>query len=135
VTNGGDSFGGSPPFLFLTRALTPVGSDGALANVPHDGPLPLEALRDLIAIARALYAAFGTMGPGYGAQRTKLAAIGSKLGRALEKAQKGGPGTWNHRTAWLMAEDATRELGELVDIYLPAKVLITAAGDRLLKKR
>lgn len=103
--------------------------------MPHDGPIPLDVLRDLIALARALYAAFGTMGPGYGVQRTKLAGIGGKLTRALEKAQKGGPGTWNHKTAWLMAEEATKELGELVDVYMPAKVLITATGERLLKKR
>ena len=35
------------------------------------------------------------------------------LGRALDKAEKG---TWQHRTAWLMAEDATRELGKLGDV-------------------
>ena len=103
--------------------------------MPHDGQLPLEVVRDLIALARALYAAFGAMVPGYGAQRTKLAGIGSKLARALEKAQKGGPGTWNHKTAWLMAEEATKELGELVDVFMPAKALIKATGERLLRKR
>jgi hypothetical protein len=34
-----------------------------------------------------------------------------------------------------MAEEATKELGQLVDVYLPAKALITAGGERLLKKR
>jgi len=103
--------------------------------VPHDGPIPLDALRDLIALCRALYLTFKGMGKGYDKQLTQLAQIGAKLGRALDKAEKGGAGTWNHRTAWLMAEEATKELGTVVDVYLPAKALITASGERLLKKR
>jgi hypothetical protein len=103
--------------------------------VPHEGPIPLDALRDLIALTRALYVTFKGMGKGYDTQLAKLSAIGAKLTRALDKAQKGGPGTWNHRTAWLMAEEATAELGGVVDVYLPAKALITASGERLLKKR
>jgi hypothetical protein len=115
--------------------LTPPRRGRHLDDVPHDGPIPLDALRDLIALARALYATFKGMGKGYDAQVTKLAQIGTKLNRALEKAQKGGPGTWNHRTARLMAEDATRELGDVVDVYLPAKVVIQAATARLAAKR
>jgi hypothetical protein len=115
--------------------LTPRRSGRVLANVPHDGPLPLDTLRDLIGLARALYVAMGKMGPAYAEPRSKVMAVGVKLRRALDKARKGGPGTWNHRTAWLMAEDATRELGELVDVFLPAKKLITATSERLLKKR
>lgn len=106
-----------------------------VSPVPHDGPLPLDALRDLIALCRAFYVTFRSLGRGYDAQLTQLTQIGAKLRRALEKAQKGGPGTWNHRTAWLLAEEATRELGQVVDVYLPAKALITASGERLLKKR
>lgn len=104
-------------------------------NVPHDGPIPLEALQDLIALTRALYVTFKGLGKGYDRQLAQLAQIGAKLTRALDKAQKGGPGTWNHRTAWLMAEEATKELGDVVDVFLPAKALITASGERLLKKR
>ena len=103
--------------------------------MPHDGQIPLDALRDLISLARALYITFRGLGKGYDAQIGKLAQVGAKLARALDKAQKGGPGTWNHKTAWLLAEEATKELGELVDVYLPAKALITATGERLLKKR
>jgi hypothetical protein len=106
-----------------------------MVGVPHDGPLPLDALRDLIALCRALYVTFRGMGKGYDTQLHQLAQIGAKLSRALDKAQKGGPGTWNHRTAWLMAEEATKELGQVVDVYLPAKAVITASGERLLKKR
>ena len=106
-----------------------------LGSVHHDGPIPLDARRDLLALCRALFVTFKGMGKGYDKQLNQLAQIGSKLSRALEKAQKGGPGTWNHRTAWLMAEEATKELATVVDVYLPAKALITASGERLLKKR
>jgi hypothetical protein len=100
-----------------------------------DAPLPLDALRDLIALTRTLYVTFRGLGKGYDTQLAQLTQIGTKLQRALEKAQKGGPGTWNHKTAWVMAEEATAELGRVVDVFLPAKALITASGERLLKKR
>jgi hypothetical protein len=103
--------------------------------VPHEGPIPLDALTDLIALTRALYVTFKGMGKGYDQQLAALTAIGTKLARALDKAKKGGPGTWNHTTAWLMAEQATLELGQVVDVYLPAKAVITASGERLLKNR
>jgi hypothetical protein len=103
--------------------------------VSIDDPIPLDALRDLIALCRTLFVTYRGLGKGYDFQLAKLTQIGSKLSRALDKAQKGGAGTWNHRTAWIMAEDATKELGQLVDLYLPAKALITASGERLLRKR
>jgi len=103
--------------------------------VPHDGPIPIDALQDLIALCRLLYVTFKGLGSGYDRQLAQLTQIGSKLSRALDKAPKGGPGTWNHRTAWLMAEEATKELGEVVDVFLPAKAVITASGERLLRKR
>ena len=103
--------------------------------MPYDGPIPIDALKDLIALCRVLYVTFRGLGTGYDTQIAKLTQIGTKLQRALDKSQKGGPGTWNHRTAWMMAEEATAELGELVDVFLPAKALITASGERLLKKR
>jgi hypothetical protein len=103
--------------------------------MPNDEPFPAEAARDLLGLARSLYVAFGKMGPAYETQRTKLAAIGSKLSRAIDKARKGGPGTWNQNTAWLMAEEAAKDLGELVDVYFPARQLIKATGDRISRKR
>lgn len=104
-------------------------------TLPHDEQIPLEALRDLLALCRAFYVTFRGLGKGYDTQLSQLTAIGAKLARALEKAQKGGPGTWNHKTAWLLAEEATQELGQVVDVFLPAKALITASRERLLRKR
>jgi hypothetical protein len=102
--------------------------------VPNDEPFPRETVRDLIGIARALYLALHALGPTYANQLSRVAAVGSKLARALDKASKGGPGTWNQTTAWIMAEQAAKELGELVDVYLPAKALISASGSRLKKR-
>ena len=96
-----------------------------------DLPFPKEVVRDLIGITRALYVAFKGMGPAYADQLSRVTQIGAKLSRALEKGQKGGPGTWNSNTATLMAEQAAKELGSMVDAYLPAKVLIKAASGRL----
>lgn len=115
--------------------LTPAAAGSVLGSVPHDGPIPLDALRDLIALARSFYVTFKGMGKGYDKQVTQLTQIGTKLSRALDRAQKGGPGTWNHRTAWLLAEEATKELGDVVDVYVPAKALIAASAERLLRKR
>lgn len=104
--------------------------------MPHDAPVPLDALRDLIALTRAFYVTFKGMGAGYDKQLQKLAQIGAKLSRALERAEaRNVPGTWDHTTAWALAEEATKELGEVVDVFLPAKALITASGERLLKRR
>lgn len=103
--------------------------------MPNEEPFPFEAVRDLIGIARALYLAFKGMGPAYVTHMGKVASIGNQLQRAVEKAKKGGPGTWNHTTAWLMAEQAAKDLGTLVDKYMPATVLIRASGERLARKR
>jgi hypothetical protein len=80
----------------------------------------------MIAPCRSLYVTFKGMGQGYDKQLEQLTKVGSKLNRALEKAQ--GIGDWNRKMAWILAEEATKELGEVVDVYLPAKALITASG-------
>jgi hypothetical protein len=99
---------------------------------PYDEPIPLDALRDLIALTRSLYVTYRGLGQGYETQLERLRHIGGKLHRALEKAQ--GIGSWNRQTAWLLAEEATEELGQLIDVYLPAKAVVTASGERLLKR-
>lgn len=102
--------------------------------VRNNGQLPVEVVRDLLGIARALYSAMSGMGPAYSDQLFKLKGIGYQLQLALEKAAKGGPGTFSHRTAWLIAEKAAQDLAGLIDHYVPAKLLITATGERLARK-
>jgi hypothetical protein len=104
------------------------------AAVPNDGPLPVEVVRDLLGIARAMYAAFQSMGAEYETHLLKLRGIGYQLQLSLEKAKQGGPGTFPHRSAWLIAEKAAADLGALVDKYMPAQLLIKATGERLSKR-
>lgn len=105
-----------------TSPLTPGRGRFEVDGLPTDDPpFPFEAARDLVGIAHALYAAFNAMGKGYDTQLNRVSSIGILLTRAIEKPQKGGPG-----------EQA--DLGELVDVYLPAKQLIAASGGRLRKR-
>jgi hypothetical protein len=48
-----------------------------LEPCPHDGPIPLDALRDMIALTRALYVTFRGMGKGCDRQLAQLTQIGS----------------------------------------------------------
>jgi hypothetical protein len=102
--------------------------------LPNDAQLPVEVVRDLLGIARAMYAAFQSMGPEYQTHLHKLSGIGYQLQLALEKAKQGGPGTFAMRSAWLISEKAAADLASLVDKYMPAQVLIRATGERLAKK-
>jgi hypothetical protein len=105
-----------------------------MAAVPSDAQIPIESLRDLLGLARAVYATLAGMGPAYSDQLFRLRGIGYQLTLALERASQGGPGTFPHRAAWLIAEKAVEDLGALVAEDLPAKALITASGERLLNK-
>jgi hypothetical protein len=99
------------------------------------GSVVTQALvREFIGIARALYAAFIEMGPAYDDQRDKLRGIGYQLQLALQRAGEGGPGTFKHRAAWLMATKAADDLMAMVDVYLPARTLLKATSERLAKK-
>lgn len=102
--------------------------------MPNDGQLPVEVVRDLLGIARAMYAAFAEMGPEYKDHMFRLRGIGFQLQLALDKAAKGGPGTFAMRSAWLISEKAAADLGALVDKCMPAQLLIRATGERLAKK-
>ncbi len=102
--------------------------------MPNDVQLPVDVVRDLLGIARAMYAAFREMGPEYKDHMFRLRGIGAQLQLALDKAKQGGPGTFPHRSAWLIAEKASKDLGALVDKYMPAQLLIRATGERLAKK-
>lgn len=102
--------------------------------MPNDGPLPVETVRDLLGIARGLYAAYVEMGPAYDDQRHKLKGIGHQLQLALQRAGEAGPGTFKHRAAWLIASKAADDLMAMVDVYLPARTLLKATSERLAKK-
>jgi hypothetical protein len=95
----------------------------------------VEALRDLLALARTLYAAFIELGPAHDDQRFQLRRIGAQLTLALQKAESSTPGTFAHRSAWLISEDAVRDLGKLIEADMPARALLTAAAGRVRRRR
>jgi hypothetical protein len=99
--------------------------------VPHDDQLPVETVRDLLALARAMWAVTPKHAS---AARLKLEGIGYQLRLALEKASLGAPGTLHHRCAWLIAERAAQDLGAIVDESTLAKELIGATSERLRRK-
>lgn len=78
------------------------------------GQLPVEAVRDLLGICRALYAAWREHRPATENELGELRGIGQDLRAALELARKSKPDTVGHRAAWGKAERAMRRLGELV---------------------
>ena len=102
--------------------------------MPNEGPLPVEVVRDLLGVARAMYAAFEKLGPEYSEQRFRLRGVGFQLQLALDKAAQGGPGTFANRCAWLIAGKAAKDLGEIIGERVPALALIQASGERLAKK-
>lgn len=97
----------------------------------RDDPFPLEAVRDLLGIVRALYAAGKTRGAGR-AELQRIAHVGRELSEAIDLAVSTRPGSVGHRAAWKRAEDATIAMGDFVDALTPAEPLLVAARGRVL---
>jgi hypothetical protein len=96
--------------------------------------LPAEAVRDLVGIARAMYAAKkrdGAPEP----ELEELVAIGKKLKHALDLARRSGPNTLGHRAAWANAEEATSRLVRIVGVTTSAALLVEAAAIRVRQIR
>lgn len=100
----------------------------------RDQPFPLEAVRDLLGVVRAIYAAAKQAGAGRG-ELAKIAKIGTELSQAIDLAVDTRPGTVGHRAAWQRAEEATRRAGDLVDLLTPAEPLVGAARGRVTGTR
>jgi hypothetical protein len=75
--------------------------------------VPFEAVRDLLAITRALYRATRGDDPQDTARLRALEEIGTML-RSVLGAATTHPGTIAHQNAWVAAERATQALSELV---------------------
>jgi hypothetical protein len=95
-------------------------------------PLPLDVVRDLLAIARALYLATP---PEESERRAALIAVGDELKLALELARRGGPGSIGNSAAWNRAEEATRRLCSLVDAAALLEPVVSATAERFRRKR
>ena len=76
--------------------------------VPHrDDALPVESVRDLLGVVRAMYAVYKA----YPHRRRVLAKAGEELKRAMALAEAHAPGTPEHRRAWDLAESAIVVIG------------------------
>jgi hypothetical protein len=93
--------------------------------------IPLEALRDLLAIVRALFVA-GLENKGHPVDLEVLRQIGSELAIALDLASRCDPDTLGHAAAWNRAERATKTLGELIDATMPLRPVLDAAVARAM---
>jgi hypothetical protein len=92
----------------------------------NHGPFPVGAVRDLLAITRALYRANS------GIDRAKrLERVGELLNAALDLARTSGPGTMGRRAAWSKAEKATEELGYIVADGITVETLVSAAAAKI----
>jgi hypothetical protein len=117
------------PRLRAPLALLPLtpGSRSATDHrvPPQSEPLPVETVRDLLAIVRVLY-----RGERSAERRAELVEIGLAYRRALRLA-KAGPETLGGRAAWTWAEQATERLGRLVDYSTPIGPGIFATAARI----
>ena len=100
----------------------------------RDDAFPFEAVRDLLGVVRALYAAEKVRGASRG-ELARLAAIGRDLALAIDLAATTREATVGQRAAWQRAEDATRRLSEVVDALTPAEPLVSAARGRVTGAR
>ncbi len=99
----------------------------------RDQPLPIEAIRDLLGIVRAVYEAEKRGG----ASKAELARI-ERVGRLLHNAvalAASAPGSVGHRAAWEQAEEGARRVADLVDTLTPAEPIVKAAMGRVWGRR
>jgi hypothetical protein len=93
-------------------------------------PFPLEAVRDLLGLCRAIYSAKKRAGASPSELR-RLAAVGRDLSQAIDLAVSTRVGTVGHRAALQRAEEATHRIGEFVDALTLAEPMIVAARSRV----
>jgi hypothetical protein len=96
----------------------------------RDDPFPFEAVRDLLGILRALYAAEKRK-PDVEGRLLEIERIALELRAAKDLAMEVDEGTLGHNAAWTRAEKATARLCDLIDRRMPAESLIRAAAGRV----
>ena len=90
---------------------------------------PLDTLRDVLGIARALYVEWSPYcGP---IELDELKAIGSDLRESYQRLLKARPGTAAYTAAWRQAEQATQRLGVLVGEHTSTKAIVRAVASKL----
>src|SRR5262245_26203197 len=98
--------------------------------LPQHGQLPIDRVRDLLGIARAMYAAERKRNPGsWRVQR--IAAAGKAFSTALELAAGSAPNTMGHRASWMHAQRGIELLSECIDLTMALGPVLEAAGARV----
>ncbi len=98
--------------------------------MPLAAPFPFEAVRDLIGILRAMYAA-ERRGRSDAQRLRRIQAVAERLQLAQELALEHDPETLGHAAAWRHAERATQDVGELIDLTTPLEPTLEAAARRV----
>jgi hypothetical protein len=93
--------------------------------------MPLDAVRDLLGIARAMWLAWHEQSEPLILE--ELRGIGEDLAWALKWGQRSPPGTGGHRAAYDRAEDATRRLCKIIREYMPLSEIVKAAAARVVE--
>ena len=91
---------------------------------------PFEAVRDLLGILRAMYAAAAHDGAG-AVELDRLRGLGAELRAAIDLAIEHEPGTLGFTAAWERAERAVRGVVDAVDVTTPLEPTVEAAGRRI----
>jgi hypothetical protein len=65
-------------------------------------------------------------------RRQHIAAVAQELRAAYELALTSTPGSMGYSAAWSRAEQATRKVGELVDVLTPFEPVMRAAAARVV---
>jgi hypothetical protein len=96
--------------------------------------LPVEAIRDLLGIARAMYGAAKRTGAPE-PELAELQEIGEKLKLSLKLGLRTQPDSVGHRAAWVHAEEATQRLVRRISASTPAAPIVEAAAFRVRQLR
>ena len=100
-----------------------------MLSIRHD-PFPFEAVRDLLGLVRAVYAARVAEGAG-AVTLAKVATTGLDLALALDLADHHVTGTLGHAAAWKRAERAATAAADLVALTDGAEPIVLAAMNRV----
>jgi len=97
--------------------------------MPLNDANPIDTLRDILGIARALYLECAPSADPI--ELDELRAIGADLRDAYERMLRARPGTAAYATACDKADQATQRLGSLLGDYASTRALVRAVGSRL----
>jgi hypothetical protein len=90
---------------------------------------PVETLRDILGIARALYLDWAPYaGP---IELDELMAVGAELRGSYQRLLKARPGTAAYQSALTKADHATQRLAALLGEHTSTRALVRAAGAKL----